>query len=221
MEKLSLPEIAYQSIIDVIVDGTIKLGQPLSQTELTRVLRMSRTPVREALFALERDGILEKNGRKYSVCYVSKEEVYELYEVRRYLEAITTRLCIENITPEIRHRLILHMKRIRKETFMENYNPYKLAELNGMIHVIIAEGSCNRYLLQFLNETILRLKIVRVAILNSSWRRIEEYDEHNRIVERILDRDIEGAMEAMEIHRKNVIDFTKDKVVNRLFYNEE
>lgn len=221
MGKLSLPKIAYNSLIDLIVKGTLKLGQPVSQTELTKLLKMSRTPVREALFALEKDGILEKNGRKYSVCYISRQEVRELYEARAGLEAITTRLCIEKMTPGLKRSINSLMKKIEKETFSGAVDPYTLVDLNGKVHLLIADGSDNRYLSRFLKEIVLKLKIVRVAILNSAERSISEYEEHSRLVQRIMDGDVVGAAQAMRDHRANVSRFTEEKVMDRLFYDEE
>ena len=221
MEKPSLPRIAYNSLIDDIVDGKLKLGQPVSQIDLTKMLNMSRTPVREALFALERDGILEKNGRKYSVCYISKSEVRELYEARAELEAVTTKLCIENMTPELRRNITNLMRRIKNETFSPHMDPYTLADLNGRIHMQIASGSNNRYLGKFLREIVLKLKIVRVAILNSAERSIAEYEEHANLVERLLEGDRKGAVEAMLAHRGQVAKFTEEKILNRLFYDDE
>lgn len=221
MEKLSLPKIAYKAIVDSIVEGSLKLGQPVSQTDLTKLLNMSRTPVREALFALERDGIFTKEGRKYSVCYITKKEVLELYEMRKYLESVSTRLCIENMTPELRRKINSHMRKIKEETFSEHFDPNVLADLNGKLHTIIANASNNRYLEKFLHEIVLKLKIVRVAILNSSERRVEEFEEHSRIVERIMEKDVEGAVKEMEEHRDLVIKFTQEKVLDRLFYYNE
>lgn len=221
MEKLSLPKIAYNAIIDVVLDGTLKLGQPVSQTELTKILGMSRTPVREALFALERDGIFTKEGRKYSVCYTSRKEITELYELRKYLEDITTRLCIEHMNPDLKRSITALMKRIRKQTFTEDFDPYELAKLNGNLHLLIAKGSDNRYLVKFLNDIVLKLKIVRVAILNSAERRVEEYEEHSQIVDSIMEGDMKGAIEAMDMHRGKVLQFAEEKVLDRLFYYDE
>lgn len=221
MEKLSLPKIAYNAIIDVVVDGTLKLGQPVSQTELTKILGMSRTPVREALFALERDGIFTKEGRKYSVCYTSRKEIAELYELRKYLEIMAIKLCMEKMNPDLKRSITTLMKKIKKHTFANDFNPYDLATLNGSLHLLIARGSDNRYLVKFLNEIVLKLKIVRVAILNSAERRLEEYDEHSRIVDSIMDGDVKGAIEAMDQHRDKVLEFAEERVLDRLFYYEE
>lgn len=221
MEKPSLPRIAYHSLVDVIVEGKLKLGQLVSQTELTKLLNMSRTPVREAMFALERDGILEKDGRQYSVCYISKREVCELNEARKDLEVATTKLCIENMTPELKSNLNSLLIRIKKETFSEKPDPYALANLNGYLHVLIANGGKNRYLAKFLDEIVLKLKIVRVAILKSYERSVAEYEEHSSLVDRITRGDVEGAVESMLSHRDNVNMYTKENVLDKLFYDEE
>lgn len=221
MEKLSLPKVAYNSIIDTIVAGTLKLGRPVSQDELAKMLNMSRTPLREALFALENEGILERNGRKYSIGYFPRKEVVELYDARMQLEAITTKLCTENITPELKRTLSSLLKKIKKETFAEDWNPYRLTDLNGRFHLLIAEGAGNRFLTKFLKEIVLKLKIVRLDILGSSERRFEEYDEHARVLEKILANDPDGAVEAMKTHREKIMDYTEEKLFGLVFYSDE
>lgn len=221
MEKLSLPKKAYNSIVDTIVTGSLKLGRPVTQTELTKMLKMSRTPVREALFALENDGILEKNGHKYSVCYLPRTEVVELYEARMYMEAITTRLCAERATPEIKRDLASVLRKIKRESHLEDYNPYRLTDLNGQFHLIIAEGAGNRYLKQFLEDIVLRLKIVRLSIMQSSDRRFEEYEEHSKILEMIQANDAEGAVRTMMHHREKIMNYTEEKLFGIVFYSDE
>lgn len=221
MEKLSLPKTAYNSIIDTIVAGHLKLGRPVTQTELTKMLRMSRTPVREALFALENDGILEKNGHKYSVCYLPRKEVVELYEARVHMEAITARLCAERATPEIKRELASIMRKIKRESHLENYDPYRLTDLNGQFHLLIADGAGNRYLRQFLEEIVLKLKIVRLSIMQSSDRRFEEYEEHLRILEKIQANDADAAVQTMLRHREVIMKYTKEKLFGLVFYGDE
>ena len=221
MEKLSLPKIAYDAIIDFIMAGTLKLGQPLPQIQLTKLLSMSRTPVREAMAALERDGILVKEGRKYSVCYISRKEVQELYSVRKNLEGMAAWDCARLLTPEIAKALTSQMKKIKKLTFSENVDPYALSTQNGNLHLIIAQGSDNRYNVRFLNEVLLKLKIVRAATLNSYERRNEEFEEHTGIVEAILERDSRKARVAMEQHRINILKFTEENTLPALFPDDE
>nr|WP_286189099.1 GntR family transcriptional regulator [Sulfolobus sp. S-194] len=53
---------------------------------------MSRTPVREALVRLERDGIIIKSGKSYSVIPLSAEDIIQIYEIRIPLEAEASKL---------------------------------------------------------------------------------------------------------------------------------
>lgn len=221
MDQFNLQKKAYDSIVNLIVDGTLKLGQPVSQTNLTKILNMSRTPVREALFGLERDGIFLKEGRKYSVCYISKDEIRELYEIRRELEDTSARMAAEKATKEDRKELLDLLKKIKKETFEKESDPYKLVNLNGQLHVVIARTAGNRYLEKFLNETILKLKIVRVAVINSVDRRFEELEEHSRIVDAIVSGDIGEAGRAIRNHRDSVLKYTEENVLDLLFYDDQ
>ena len=78
---------AHDELVNAIFTGKLRFGQTLNQNKLAGTLNMSRTPIREALFALEQEGLLSRDGRSYTISYISKEEVVELYEARILLES--------------------------------------------------------------------------------------------------------------------------------------
>src|SRR5690606_32050036 len=80
-ETLTLSQKIAEDIASKIVEGTLKPGDPLIESELTEFYGISRSPVREALYLLESQGIVERIQRK-SV-YVKKhtlKEIYDLYD---------------------------------------------------------------------------------------------------------------------------------------------
>lgn len=82
-----------------IIDGQSAPGSLLAEVAVARELGVSRVPVREALFALERDGLVEfsKTGRAY-VKELSPGDFEELYVLRLALEPVAARLA----APELR-----------------------------------------------------------------------------------------------------------------------
>ena len=75
MAKKNLEEIAYVSIVKLILENHFKPGDFLLETTLSKVLSLSRTPVRHALGQLVAEGFLDKKKKKCS----SAKEIYEFF----------------------------------------------------------------------------------------------------------------------------------------------
>lgn len=87
VERVRLDEQAYRALRRAIARGELAPGQRLVQEELAARLGTSRLPVRDALRRLERDGLVEPDGRgTYHVVRWGPEELAQLYEVRLLLE---------------------------------------------------------------------------------------------------------------------------------------
>ncbi|SEG96142.1 DNA-binding transcriptional regulator, GntR family [Actinacidiphila yanglinensis] len=75
-----------------IVEGRLRPGDDLNSVELARTFRSSRTPVREALLVLEREGFVEIAARRRPrVARLALREVRELYNLRAQLYALVSR----------------------------------------------------------------------------------------------------------------------------------
>ncbi len=62
-QKVSLSSRAYEYIYNNIAQGKLKVGQYVSEEVIANKLKISRTPIRESLIALNKEGLLEKTGR--------------------------------------------------------------------------------------------------------------------------------------------------------------
>ena len=89
---MKLKEKAYNSIKKKIFSFALKPGEIFFETEISRKLGASRTPVREALNILEQEGLIKKlPNRGYSVVNITASEIEELYELREALEILALR----------------------------------------------------------------------------------------------------------------------------------
>lgn len=82
----------YAQLKNDIAAGKIADGTRLIETELSREYSVSRTPIRQALFALEQDGLLARDGWGLHVRAQTTAEIMELYDVRELLEERAARL---------------------------------------------------------------------------------------------------------------------------------
>ena len=95
-ESGTLADIAYAQISRAMLNGDIKPGARLVMDQLAAELDISRTPVRDALLRLEREGLIEPSGRRgYVVREPSEDELLALYEAREAVEGFAARRVAE------------------------------------------------------------------------------------------------------------------------------
>ena len=93
-----LADAVYAALRQAIVDGELDPGEPLTEEQLSRRFRVSRTPVREALAKLERDHLVRVVPKKGAfVRALSHDEVRELYQIREALEPLVVRLAAPRV----------------------------------------------------------------------------------------------------------------------------
>ncbi len=217
ISNLDLSKQAYQNIIEMISNGTLKMGQIITESAMKDKLGMSKTPIREAFASLQFEGVITKTGRSYSIIYPEKEEIDEIYEFKCEVEALAAYFAAKRMTTEERKDL----SRISLEIINENKNkgdPVKLANLSGMLHELIAKGSKNELIRKDISSMRLKLRIVRISLFASMERQNAELAEHMLIVNAILEGNAEKARKAMYNHQKDVWEYVKEKVIPRLYY---
>jgi DNA-binding GntR family transcriptional regulator len=98
-------ERAYDEIKDLILIMGIRPGQILSENSLARQLGISRTPVREALKALEREGLVVADGRRKRAYVLTIEDVAEIFDLKTALEGKIARWAAERASAAQRDAL--------------------------------------------------------------------------------------------------------------------
>jgi len=98
---LPIRETVYRYLKSAVLAGDFDPGEKLTEENLAKRLKVSRTPVREALHKLESEGLIKpRKKRGFVASRDSKEEVEELLELRAVLEGYTLRLISERISEE-------------------------------------------------------------------------------------------------------------------------
>jgi len=92
-EPVSLKDKAYKAIKSAILSLKLKPGDPLVESDLAQQLGISKTPVRDALLELEREGFVTKVLFKGTyVTEITLKDVREVFQVRAVLEGLAARL---------------------------------------------------------------------------------------------------------------------------------
>lgn len=95
----------YELIRADVIAGVLAPAERLSESALSRKYGASRSPIREALASLERDGLIERNGMGARVRQRSEGEILDIYQVRIYLEGAIASDAAQRRHPIDVHRL--------------------------------------------------------------------------------------------------------------------
>ena len=95
-QRKSLGQHVFENLKSAIIKGDLSAGDRLIENQLAETLGISRTPVREAIHKLEREGFLRKKpGGGFSVLGLSREDVIETFGIRSVLESYAARLAAQ------------------------------------------------------------------------------------------------------------------------------
>jgi DNA-binding GntR family transcriptional regulator len=198
----------YRQLRDVILSGRLESGTLLRERDLAVKFRVSRTPIREALRQLERDGQVRVTPHVGAeVRGVSIEDVFEVLEMRRYLEPHAARIAAKRVTPRCEAKL----QAIRKifEEATEHSSTAAVSRryivADERLHGLILELAGNRRIAQAIKD--LRLSIQRYRYFGISHRFRRNAQEHLEIIAALLDGNATAAEAAMA---KHLDQFTED-----------
>lgn len=181
---------AYDRLRRAIVDGDVRPGAALVETQVAEQLGMSRTPVREALKVLARDGLLDvAPARGYFVPQRSIDDLRELFEIREALEGMAARHAASRATDAEIKALDALCRRYERGRGLDNWN-----RTGTEFHAAIVAASRNARLAAVLDGLKAQIVLTRHSALKSvSSRRAETIDEHRAILHAIERREADDA----------------------------
>jgi DNA-binding GntR family transcriptional regulator len=198
----------YRHLRDAILNGRLKAGTCLRERELAAEFRVSRTPIREALRQLERDGQVRLTPHVGAqVREVSLEDLFEVLEMRRCLEPYAAHIAASRVTSEVETRLAVLQKAFegKAEQSITPSVVRRLITADRRLHTLILNLAGNRRITQAIMD--LRLSIQRYRYFSIPHRFELNTKEHLDIIEALLKRDPAAAEAAMSRHLDQ---FTED-----------
>lgn len=198
-----------------IVEGDIRPGSKLSETELSAKYAVGRSVIREAINRLESCHLVERKANVGArVVALTPEGLIELYQVRESLEGMAARLAARNMTDqEITDLNDLLKSHFQKVKTADSYYQ-KAGDVDFHYRIIL--GSKNSYLISILIDDIYHLvRMYRVQLGMEGPRVSTAFDEHKNIVQAISNRDEELA----EILMRRHISYSKSNIENKLVSN--
>ncbi|HPF18379.1 MAG TPA: GntR family transcriptional regulator [Bacillota bacterium] len=199
---LSLPQNLFNQLRDDILQGKIAPGAKLTEHRICKEYNVSRTPVREAFQKLELDGLIQIiPNRGAFVIGLSRQDIEDMYELRKAYEAIAVRWAVERITE--REFEELEEAYDIMEFYTQKGEAEKMLQINMHFHQLIYSATKNRMLQHVLTSYQVYTKNTKVSSEYIREYLNEVLDEHWQIFLAFKAKDKEAATRAAIRHMEN------------------
>ena len=203
----NIAERIYQQLKLDIFDFQLLPGDRFSESEIARRMSASRTPVREALYRLERDGYVQVHFRSgWQVRPFDFRYFEDLYDVRILLEAEAVRRLCEDKDREGRLAGLMTIWCCRPE--QRSHDSSEVAFLDEEFHFGLLECGQNQEMSAIHRSVCERLRIIRRLDFTQKGRIEATYNEHSEI----LDDICHGRRDKVVNHLKKHIEISKNTV---------
>jgi len=206
-----LRDLIFEKLQQAIYSGKFKSDERITEKEIAEELGVSRTPVREALYRLASTGMIKIiPHRGFIISRWSAKEIKDVMEIRVALEMLAVRLTIQRISPkeidELKILLIEMEEAVKKEDIT------RASQLNTLFHDKIIIASKNKELSQAIEPIKNKIYHFRIISISSPNRLKESFEEHKKILDAIINKDIELAQGLISQHIKKVGLIIKEKI---------
>ncbi|MDL2210651.1 GntR family transcriptional regulator [Desulfovibrio sp. OttesenSCG-928-O18] len=194
-----------------ICGGVHRDGQRLHENELATRLKVSRSPVREALRQLASDGlVLELPNKGVFVKELTPEDIEDIFEVRLLLESYAIRRSPGRMSPEIAQELQRCHEEFAALHAADDITNY--LDVDGRLHHALVRLSGNGVAISVYDKISSLAQKFRVISLLGKQRFDESVEEHQGVISHVLKGETEAAIQWNELHLQRA----KQKIIEYL-----
>ncbi|TYP55413.1 GntR family transcriptional regulator [Thermosediminibacter litoriperuensis] len=198
-------DLIYEHIRRMIFSGELKDGERLVEKDLAERLKVSRTPVREALRKLETEGLVVHLPRKGVVVKgFSREDVIEIYSIREALEALAITYTVKNITGAELEKLRECLELMRRHTEVDDTE--NLFRASQEFNDILIKSCRMPRLIDLISTYQEYLARFRMVTMKSRERKLSALKEHEEIFKAVAERDVERAEKLVRNHLRKALE---------------
>jgi len=199
----NINEKVYNFIKANIINYNYPPGYNLNLGQLSEMLGVSPTPIKDALFRLAGEGLVEIAPRKGTyVKDVTLEDIHEILQTRIILETAAVETISASLTDEHLHRFEELFRQMISFNVGENdvasYKSYM--ERDSEFHLLFFQILGNQRLLSIYRNLNAHIQIVRFRLLDKRGKNVTTDQEHAKILEALRERNPEKAKDAVRRH---------------------
>ena len=197
--KRSLGHSVYENLKRAIVKGDLAPDSRVVESRVAHALGISRTPVREAIHKLEREGLLHQGPKGgFFVTGLTRTDIEETFGIRGVLESYAARLAaIRHQDEEIQP---LEEKLKEYQICLEQRDLDLLPKINTEFHDLLYSLSRSPRLIKMINDLRDHIYRFRVVILKIEEMAKSSNEDHRLMLKAIRGRDTEGVERLVREH---------------------
>jgi DNA-binding GntR family transcriptional regulator len=206
---------AYEKIVDMLVTTPLADDTLLSERNLSTALGLGRTPIREAVRDLVREGVLESHPTRGTILKpLSIADLQDLYEIRQAIEGLGAALAAERGAVELLEPYARAFAMAIEAP--EEADLGQLHDVGIEFHSEVMRISGNARLHELYRPFRIRFRIpLGIVPRRAPARVLTAAREHQAILDAIVRRDSAEARRLMVDHLGSGLDFRIDQLLNR------
>ena len=203
VESRPLKGIVADEIRSRIIVGTLNLGERVSDKDLASELRISRTPVREALLQLQAEGLIVVRPRSGTFVFdLSLKDLREICDLRALFETGALRMGAAHQPNRMVHALAT---RVAEAALALEAGDFARCEaLDTAFHETLIELSGNKYLIESYRTISDKVRALRSRLPQIRERIANALAQHRHIVDLVAVGRIDVAADEIAMHVRNV-----------------
>ena len=203
-KRTRLADDVYEQILSAILSGEIVPGERLIQETIASQIDVSRTPVREAILRLEREGVLEATGRSgFQIREISEKEIQDLYLAREAVEGFAAKLLAGALSQEQAQNI---ETAVRSEMGLKSPHKEEHFHANRNIHRTIVAQTGNGILLDMFDSIWNRGISIRSFAAYPIPDSRDNRQQHLLLLDQIKTGNVDEAETAMVAHNREGLD---------------
>ena len=200
-KTISLADQVFENLENDILSGKYARGELLTESKLSQVMGVSRTPIREALRRLSQEHIIEETGKGSVVVGITEKDLKDIFFIRKKIESEAAALAAVNRTEE---QLAILTEAVEfQEFYLKKKDPDKIKLMDSRFHETIYHMSDSNVFCDVLIPLHKKIQKYRRASLSNKSRAAASVSEHRKILEAISAGDVKKTKKLIDEHLEN------------------
>lgn len=216
----TLTEVAAEKIRQMIIIGDFEFGQQVTESQLSELFGLSKTPIREALLRLCSERLIEIRPRCGTfICRLTAEEIDNISELRIALEVCAIQSAISKNRDKLLTELQKNIQGCESLLLKPDRNTYLAMDVE--FHRLLLQYANNPYLFDMHRNTTTKVLAMRNRLTFSQEYMTKSLQEHQSIVQELSKNNTDSACQILKLHINNGFTIRAKRLLSDDAYSAE